>query len=274
LPDPLLIQIDGELAAQHMLPLYEGGEALAGIGLSFTRVSHYLLTGEVRHRAPYDPRLKILTRSPRRGSIEFDFVGFLAGPAPTSVIGQITISVTAAVVIGLGIRLIKRITGRHQPNETDSMTPVEKQRPGDIDALASSIVAPTKRTHSIIGHGATVINIIGNNNEVILDKRSKDYIFTTIEADDDSWIDVSIGWLNANQQTGGAFNYELGRIVPFDISKVADQKSLLTLSRSHTEYFLGNKEGSAISVRVRPSMSVDGTVKHYLLLEAKEIDDE
>lgn len=246
---PLLIQIDGDAASEHLFPLYEGGESLAGIGLSFTRVGHYMLTGQVRHKAPYDPRLRIVARPPTRGSVEFDFLGFLLGPAPTTVFGSLTLGVTSGLVVALGIYILKQITRSGQVEPPHAIDSLINERPGDIAALGSSIIAPTKRAHNIIGHGATVININGNNNSVSLNEKTKDYVSTTIEHDHEIWLDVSVGSLNANQRTGAAYNYELGRVVPFDIAKSIDHQSLVVLSRSHSAYFTGNKESSRISIK-------------------------
>jgi hypothetical protein len=77
-------------------------------------VGHYLLTGDVRHRAPYDPRLILLSESPRPGSVVFDVVGLLAGPAPTTVIGQLTLAASGSAIFALGIYIIKKIVGCRQ----------------------------------------------------------------------------------------------------------------------------------------------------------------
>ena len=270
--EPLIIKFDGDLATRHLLPLYEGGESLSGIGLSFTRVSHYLLTGEVRQRSPYDSRLKIITRAPQQGSIEFDFIGFLAGPAPTSTIGQITISVSASLIFCTGVYLIKKLVGKPSsiPN---SLKELEERRPGDLDALSSAILPSVKKAHTIVSHGAGSININGDNNNVVLNSVTKEYIHTTVRDGQDTWIDASVGWLNANQRTGGAYIYEYGRIIPFDISKNISNFSLHAISKSHSDYFLGQKDKSRISLRVLADRSIDGTIKRYLLLEAQEIDE-
>lgn len=116
LPDQLLIKFDGGIAEQHFLPAYEGGESLSGIGLTFTRVAHYLITGEVRHRAPYDNRLQILTHAPRDGCVMLDIFAILNGSAPVSFIGQVGLAITSQLVFDTGLYLIRKIVGQHSSN--------------------------------------------------------------------------------------------------------------------------------------------------------------
>ena len=268
--DNFLVSIDGGFAAKHHFPLYEGGETLSGLGLTFTRTGHYLLTGEVRHRAPYDPRVIILANSPRPGSVELDLLSLITGPAPTSLIGQITLSVGASTIFGFGLYIIRRIIGKAPKLPPEDLLELVDSRPGDIDALTSANTSSVRRAHSIIGNGATVITINGNNNEVILNRETKDYVNTTIQSDEVEFVEGSVGWLNANTRNGGLFVKAHGRVIPFDLHKDVGDESLDVLLTSLRNYTLGRVEDATISVRILASTAIDGRIKRYLLLDAEE----
>jgi hypothetical protein len=268
------IKFDGGLAQEHLMPFFSGGESIAGLGLCFLRVNHFVLSGEVRWRAPYDTRQQLLISPPKGGSIEFSLAAILAAEAPTTMIGQLAISATPAVVIGLAIHLFKRLTGQPADSAPDIVQKIENQRPGDVAALASSITPPLKRAHTIINNGAGNVFVFGDETSVRFDGSTKEYLDKTIDDEDDAWIDVSIAWLNGNSKTGGAYNYELGQVVPFHISKSASRQARETLSRSASAYFVGDRDRSRVSIRVYAKRAPDNRLKSYFLIDAKEIGDD
>jgi len=271
MPESLKITLNGNFADQHMMPLYEGGETLAGTGLLFTRTAHYLLNGDVRRKAPYDHRLKILTRNPSPGSVELDFIGFLLAPAPVTTIGAVTISVSANLIFHFGIYLFKKLTSSQPAKVPDQLNEIAKQRPGDVDALAAAVTSPAKRAHSVINQGAFSVNINGDGNTVILNPDTKKYISTTLEKEELHWLNASIAWLNANQRTGGAFVFEYGRVIPFEITKGISDKSLQAITNSFSNYMMEKKDEAVIAIRVTERVAVDGTIKSFRLFEATDV---
>lgn len=271
--DSLKIKIDGDLADEHMVPIYEIGESLAGVGLSFTRVAHFLLTSEVKYRKPYDNRILILTKAPKAGSVDFGLISLLQGAAPTTMFGQLALGVTSGLVVSFGLYLIDRIIGRERHDPPEPMRPIVDNRSGDVDALGASIVAPMQRAHTIIQQGANSISIQGKGHTIILNSETRDFLKTTIKTDEDYWIDVSIGRLDANAGTGGAFVFEHGRIIPFNLSEHVTDEARRVIAKSHSDYFVGRKEQSKIEIRVMPSVDISGKVKSYFLIDAKEVDE-
>lgn len=268
------IKFDGGLAQEHLMPLFSGGESIAGLGLCFLRVNHFVLSGEVRLRAPYDTRQQLLIRPPSAGSIEFSLATILAAEAPTTMIGQLAISATPAVVIQLAMHLFRRLTGQPVDRVPEIIERIENQRPGDVAALASSITPPLKKGHTVINNGAGNVFVFGDGGTVRFDESTKEYLNETIDDDEDSWIDASIAWLNGNSKTGGAYNFEMGQVVPFDISKNASREAREVLSRSASAYFVGDNDRSRVSIRVYAKRAPDNRLKRYFLIDAKEIDDD
>jgi hypothetical protein len=267
------IRFDGDLAQEHLMPLFSGGESIAGLGLCFLRVNHFILNGQVRWRAPYDTRQQLLIGPPRRGSIEFSLAAMLAAEAPTTIIGQVAISATPTIVIGLALYLFKRLTGQPVDKAPEVVKAIENERPGDIAALGLSLIPPLKKAHTIINNGAGNIYVFGDKNTVRFDRSTKEYLNETIDDEQDTWLDSSIAWLNGNSKTGGAYNYELGQVIPFQIATTASRKALEILSRSASAYFVGDRDRSRVAIRVYAKRAPDNRLKSYFLVDAKEIDD-
>jgi hypothetical protein len=228
----------------------------------FLRVNHFILNGQVRWRAPYDTRQQLLIGPPRRGSIEFSLAAMLAAEAPTTIIGQVAISATPTIVIGLALYLFKRLTGQPVDKAPEVVKAIENERPGDIAALGLSLIPPLKKAHTIINNGAGNIYVFGDKNTVRFDRSTKEYLNETIDDEQDTWLDSSIAWLNGNSKTGGAYNYELGQVIPFQIATTASRKALEILSRSASAYFVGDRSPHP------PGVFVDQGADHALVGDA------
>ncbi len=50
--DEIVLKFTGDIADQHQIPAYEGGQAIEGIARSLVLVGHYLAEGHIRKRVP------------------------------------------------------------------------------------------------------------------------------------------------------------------------------------------------------------------------------
>lgn len=270
--DKLLVSFKGGHSEEHKLRALEGGRSLAGIGLGVTRIAHYLSTGEVRYRAPYSERVGIFLTPPRAGSIEFDIVTLLATPAPTTLIGQVLLNLSAPLVLGLVTYLFQRVTGVEKAKAPESLQRLVVDRSGDLDALAVSVEAPVLQAHSVIGNGATIIHISGNGNTVNLDESSREYMKRSVLSDSVEAIDGSVGRLNINDRSGGLFVKTENRVIPFDVAESASIATIKVLLESMSLYAAGQE--SDVQVHVYKTFSTDGRIKKFLVMEAKQIERE
>jgi hypothetical protein len=268
----LSVQFDGDDASRHMLPLYEGSQSLSGLGLCFTRVAHYLSTGTIKQKAPYYPYTKIFVSPPKSGSVVFDVLASISGQGPTTTFGQLTLAVTANLIFATGVYVIQKVVGKTSKPNDENVRRLLNERPGDVEALIASVQPAVKQAHNVIGAGANVINIYGSNNNVTLDQSTKDYVSINIVADSSEWISGSVGWLNANERTGGMYVHGLGRVVPFEISRNASSETLRILLDSLSDYTMGNNDKSRFDARVLRYSSLDGRIKKFVLVEAAKPD--
>src|SRR5689334_5452189 len=64
------IRFNGGEADGHQVELFAGGESLSGIGRVGNLVSHYIATGDVRFRAPYDNTVRFYISGIHQGSLK------------------------------------------------------------------------------------------------------------------------------------------------------------------------------------------------------------
>src|SRR3546814_14938400 len=120
--------------------------------------------------------------------------------------------------------------------------------------------------HTIIGQGAKNVTIIrGDNNIVHMNKKTKEYVQSSIIDEQLSIQDLSIGSFNANAGTGRAYFTDLGRTVPFHISRHAEPQTKRVLSRSLDWY--ANMRPSDVEVHFHKIFSQDGRLKRIEIVE-------
>ncbi len=259
-------------AEHHLLPAYEAIETLYGISRSVLITVNYISEGRVRYKNfPYDNyRLNLLTN--RDGSFETIFEVIYNLEAMT------VLGVVAGGVLGnLTTDLLKTVFRRSIGGEgVASITQLEEEgrlRSGDVEALIDAVEPSMRKAHTSIGRGSDSIFVIsGDNNVVNFNHASKSYVSTSVRDDEVFAKRFSIGSFNANDGTGRAFDFDLGRTVPFQIAKGADVESIRSISESISSYALkraGLDLTSNLALRYTRLLSVDGRVKKIYILKAR-----
>lgn len=254
----------------HSIPAYEGSQSVEGIARSLVVVSHYLATGEVRFRKPYQSGIQIEMEVPRKGSFEAIY-SILYQPEALVFGGSIVGGITANIIYDFLKLILKKGVGEDSDINTDEVLEQDSERGGDIEALIDAITPSLSRGHSTIGKNVPGVFIIqGDNNIVNLNNKTKNYIDSEIKNNEIEIQDVSVASYNVNSKYGRAFFHDLKRTIPFILDKDADIGSGGVITSSLNKYAMGIP--SDITIVFRRIIAMDGTTKRITVLEAKEID--
>lgn len=269
----IIAKFDGGDAESHLLPAFEGSQSIEGIARTITLVAHYMVTGEVRKRYPFDNTARLYLAPPRAGSFESLF-SLLTDPNTrlvTTASGVLAIGVASNMIVELLKLVAKRAVGQdHTPNMQE-VTRLVAQRPGEIEALGEAVEPSLKKAHTVISNGAgQVVIISGSNNIIRLDERTKSYILTTERDHDVRQLLVSVGMLNANTRNGRVYNHELKRTVPFHVINDANPRTLPNLAQSLQRYSSRYTQSirSEIVIVFTTERSIDGVEKKYIVQDA------
>lgn len=270
-------QFEGGDADDHRVPAYEAVQALYGLSRGILIPSHYLLEGKVRHRNISSDKYSLYLQTPRKGSFEAILqLCVVTGAAIVSTpMGQnvtsnlISEAIMAAIKMTVGVGLTKK-----EQQSTDKAIP-----PGDLAAIAAAIEPALKQSHNIINNGVININLISSaGGNVTLDQSTKNYINTNHR---EGLLQVgllSVGRYDANGKTGGAFDPEEGRIIPFSVRTDIDRASVATILTSQQRYALGqfdpDEDGSYVAFQYERIVDIDGKVKRIEVYKVRPTIDE
>jgi hypothetical protein len=265
------IKFSGGDADQHRIPAHDGSVALEGLSRSIILISHFLIEGKIRKRAPFTDEARVYLTHTKPGSFEtiFDLViqnpgiAVLGGAAGTVAIGVITNLTT-----DLTKYIFKKLTGKEQELETPEGKSLNETRGGDIEALADAVEPSLSRVHNIINNGVININISQGPNPIAqLNAATKRYIQTTVLDPTPQHKQCSVGSYNANSRYGRVYDSEFGKTVPFLISSDAESRTSSNIAESLQRYASKNLD-SYINIKYLISADLDGRVKRYLILDA------
>lgn len=276
--DELTIKFSGDIADQHQIPAYEGGQAIEGIARGLVLIGHYLAEGQIRKRVPFSRGVQVLLRPPRAGSFDAIF-GFAIDPEfVSSSFSWLGAAAASGVVGAFAYDLIKQtfktvIGEKHDPT-TEGLKALDAKRGGELDALADAIEPAIRQAHNVIGYGARDIHIyhgpvtISNFNS-----RTKEYINSTIHADRPDVKLVSASMYSANTKNGRVFDNELGKTVPITITREAAPRTPSAISSSLDRY-VGNLPDNRVYIKYYADKDAEGRVKRYRVVDAWKEGDE
>lgn len=257
----LEITFTGLEARRHHIEANEGLESLAGLAHAATLVAHFIATGTVRQRQPYDDSLRFFFEDTRPGSLTA-LLG-LGGALALGAGGNAVYDVLKAV--------LKRATGSGDDGDVESGD--RTYRSGDIDALTEAVTPSLLRGHSWIGHHEQQIQIrTGKQILVDFNQRTKEYLKNEIVEEGESVQDVSVAALNVNSKHGRVYFFDLGRTVPFRVAKDANERTIPTLSRYLTQY--AERTGATVNIRFKKIFYIDGRLKRLLVSDCYGIEGE
>lgn len=256
----LEFSFSGLEARRHHISANEGLESLAGLAHAATLVAHYVATRKIRQRTPYDNRLQFFFGETRPGSLTA--ILSLGGALALGAAGNATYDVLKAAW--------KRATGTG--DDGDLNTDAGPFPAGDLDALAEAITPSLLRGHAWIDHPDQRISIkTGRQILTDLNEVTKQYLKDEIVEEGDSNQDVSIAALNVNSRHGRAFFFDLGRTIPFKVSREAHPRTVANLSRHLTKY--AEHSNVRVSIRFKKVLHLDGRLKRIIISDCEPVSD-
>lgn len=265
---PFQLRLTGGIAEQHEFQGYDGFMALAGFAWSLSLINNYAQTGEIRQRGDFDGRRLLHARAPTAGSVEVDFIAILSS-SPAQVFGGLFVGVGAGLFLtSLVNRVISRNLGESSPEADEVLADLIKKRGGDIEALVAINEAPIRQAHSIIGNGADKITLAsGFNIFNHFDADTKNYVNQNVEDRREITKDISVSAFNVNSGYGSVYDPDLGRVVPFSMTRDTLRKLKGQFSWGLDQYATG--KGGKLQVKFTRILTMDGTPKRYIMLAAE-----
>jgi len=226
-------KFEGLYADKHRVPAYDTISALYGVTRGILIPTHYALEGKVRHRNIQSSNYKLFIEPPEIGSVEFPFELMFASAA--LIANHPIISGIATNVISDFItNSLKRATGKNdavKPNQIDNLT-----SPGALDAISAAMEPSLRAGHKIINNGVMNITVNSGGGDVTFDHSTKNYLNNFETSNRPKTRLMSVSSFNANSKSGGAFDNEEGRVIPFFLSGKPDPTTLRTIVNSQSAY--------------------------------------
>ena len=266
-------KFEGGSADEHKVPAYGAIETLYGVSRSILIPSHYLIEGKVRRRSISSEKYQLYMQPPKAGSFEAILqLGFIGGAAALA--NPVAVNVTANLISETIMSVVKTAVGK-KLSKKESQSAGTLIPPGDLAALAVAVEPGLRRGHNIINNGVLNINFIsGTGDQVFLDQSTKEFLNSTQREDKLTVSLMSVGKWDANNKSGSAYDPELGRMIPFSVSKDIDRKSVAAILKSNANYTLGlfdpDEDGSYIAIQFERIVDLDDTVKKIEVYKARE----
>ena len=270
----LLARFEGGAADLQRLPAQQGAQSLYGISRSIDLMNNYFATGTIRKRAPFSNLIQVYLEPPRPGSFESVLSFVLNHQEEIWAFGKAVGADEFVLLMRDYMRtLYCRVTGREGEPGTKLLQDLDKERPGDLDALTDAIEPAVKATHQPIGAGAQTVNIYqGDVNIVNFNPATKEYVSGSELNPNRERQDVSVAALSVNQRTGRVFFHDLGKTVPFTVSAEAQAQTMAQLADSLNRY--ASELPSDVSILFSRVQAFDGRTKRIIIFSAGPADDD
>jgi hypothetical protein len=189
----------------------------------------------------------------------------------TTIVGSYAVATVGQIANAFIANALNEVLGLSAKRSGSEERWLSRFPSGDSEALVDRIEPSMRRGHDVIDQGATRLEITkGATPIVILDSDTKAWVNTNIVDDDYSVRTVSVSAFNANTGNGRAYLVDVGKTVPFSLTREPHKGSYETLASSLNRYTRG--VDSRIHVTSKDVVSVDGRVKKLILDGALEID--
>ncbi|WP_156799376.1 hypothetical protein [Oceanicola granulosus] len=235
----LVVKLDGGSADLHYVPAFTALDSAHAISQALMMIIHFAQTGEIRRRNFKDLETEVLLKETRPGSFEFvyDFSEF--APYFVEVYGKGLSNASWKLIE----TVFKRATGLAGNREIEEAEGDGRFSSGDLGALIQAAEPAVRRSHSVINHGAGAIQIsvVGDGNQIVLDRQSKDYMHESIFNDEARSQRFLVTSFDGRNRTGRLFDLEDEQAYTFDLLPDADRKSLTVIVDAARSYALREK---------------------------------
>lgn len=258
---PLRIRYNGGLAADGMLPLYDGTSSIHGVAQAIQIATHALLTETIVTRATAARSATFFLYPTKAGSYLVDIAAFVeANPAMAGITAPIFYDWIKAIFI--------KATSRApaEPETAKVKKWIEKDEPF-LDELAETLEGSLQRAHRPIGSDVSTITLERPRSPFLtLDTTTKAWVNTRDVANATTPLTGNVTRFNSVTRNGRAFINELGRIVPFkpDGDFATGSFQYLTWSLHGST----NDLPKSLKIDAREVKSATGETKRLLLADA------
>lgn len=268
------LRYTGYEAEHNRLPAHEGATSLEGITFTMSLLANYLATGEIRHRGEMSRKARVYIQPARQGSYVQDLVVLLTEPNNvfmTTIVGSYAVATVGQIANAFIANALNDVVGRIKARTGSEERWLSRFPSGDTEALVDRIEPSMRRAHEVIDQGASLLSITKGQAPIVqLDSATKAWVNTNIIDDDFRLRTVSISAFNANSGNGRAYLTDVGKTVPFSVTREPDRGTFETLASSLNRYTRG--VDSKISITSKDVVSVDGRVKKLVIDGAREVD--
>lgn len=265
---PIRVRLTGDTADDHQFQGYDGYMALAGFAWMFSLISNYAETGKIRQRGEFPGRHAVRARTPIEGSVIADFLIYLQSH-PAEVFGGNFASLTSTAFLHALIRrVVNRNIGENDKDANELLAPLLIRRGGDVEALVAISEAPIRQAHSVIGNGATKIEIAGGFNILnTFDTGTQEYVKSSLEDKNENTKYFSVSAFNANSGYGSVFDEDHGHVIPFSMSRETLRRYKTVFSWGLDQYV--QSTGRKIRMNFTRILALDKRPKRYVVMSAE-----
>ena len=266
----LIVSLKGGLAESGEVPAFTALESMHGLSQAAMMIIHYAQTGEIRRRNFKDLEVDFRLTDTREGSFEFVFEFSQFAPYLVEAYGKGLANASWSLMSSV----FKRVIGLSGDEEIDDAEADGRLNAGDIGALTQAVEPAVRKAHSIVNHGACNVNIFidGNDNTIVFDQQSKEYLHENIFNDEARAQRFLVTSYDGRNRTGRLFDLEEEQAYTFDLLPEANRKSLTVIADAARAYALrqqGRFDSNMEVVCVFTSVDApDGRRKRLKIFEA------
>jgi len=235
----LIVTLKGGDSDLHYVPAFTALDSAHAISQALMMTIHFAQTGEIRRRNFKDLDTELYLKATRPGSFEFiyDFSQF--APHLIEVYGKGLINASWKLIE----TVFNRATGLSGDDDIEEAESDGRINAGDLGALIQAAEPSVRRAHSVISNGAGSVNIsiVGDGNNVVLDRDSKEYMHESIFNDETRSQRFLVTSFDGRNRTGRLFDLEDEQAYTFDLLSEADRKSLTVIVDGARAYALREK---------------------------------
>ncbi|MBO9590617.1 hypothetical protein [Devosia sp.] len=217
-------------------------------------------------------KIRVYIQPARQGSFVQDVVVFLSEPNNvfmTTVVGSYAVATVGQIANAFIANVLNEVVGHFKERTGSEERWLSRFPSGDTEALVDRIEPSMRRAHDVIDQGASMLSITKGQTPIVrLDSQTKAWVNTNIIDDEYRRRTVSISAFNANSGNGRAYLTDVGKTVPFSVTREPDRGTYETLASSLNRYTRG--VNSIISINSKDVVSVDGRVKKLIIDGAHE----
>lgn len=235
----LVVSLSGGLANSGEVPAFTALESMHGLAQAAMMVIYYSQTGEIRRRKFKDLNVDFRLTNTREGSFEFIFEFSQFAPYLIDAYGKGLANASWELMSSV----FRRVIGFSAEKRIEDAEGDGRLNAGDIGALEQAVEPAIRKAHSVINHGASSVNIYveGNENKIIFNTKSKEYLHENIFNDEVRSQRFLVTSYDGRNRTGRLFDLEDEQAYTFELLAEANRHSLVVLVDAARAYALRQK---------------------------------